>query len=404
MITKCEAIADDERAADQARFPIERLAELGETAEALWAVDRFLGRLGQERVFETVRLAELGAEVALAAGDLPRVERYLGVAEATEPFNKRKCDRGFSLDAVREWRASHGLLDPNDAANEEQRNKALFHGARRRCDDALAAGRQEAARVALAEMEAAARSLGSKTEGGCSLVDVIERYVELEDAGAVKRLLRRLDKEERESILDSERLARLGMTREAVARATRDAESALAELATMTDPNIHFPVMALERKVRFLVEQGEATVARTLVRRALRELPTWPVFEVGWCTSGVYGLLAKAAAAVGEQERAAELLDRAKADASVEKRRGAKHGAVGAALTTQAEMGQVDQVLAAAQKLRSPTERRLQVAKLLARAGRWKQLQDVLHLVASPEEAAQTCWAIHFELPGNAPG
>jgi len=179
---------------------------------------------------------------------------------------------------------------------------------------------------------------------------------------------------------------------------------ALAELATTTDPNLHFPVMALERNVRFLVEQGEASVAKKRVGRALRELPTWPLPEAGCSTSDVDDLLAQAVFVVGEPARAAELLDRVKADASAERRRGARHGAVGATLTTLAEMGQADQALAAAQKLWSPTGRRLQVARLLARAARWKQPQVVLRSVATPEEAAQICRAIHFELPGNAPG
>ena len=60
-------------------------------------------------------MAELGAKICLDAGDLARMEHYLALAEATEPFNTRKRDRGFSINFVRKFRASNGLLDPADA-------------------------------------------------------------------------------------------------------------------------------------------------------------------------------------------------------------------------------------------------------------------------------------------------
>jgi hypothetical protein len=97
MIEKCDAIPDATTAAEKAHLPIEHLAEKGQVKEALRQVNRFLRRLPKNEVLETVRMAELGARICLDAGDLARMEKYLAIAAATEPFNTRKCDRGFSI-------------------------------------------------------------------------------------------------------------------------------------------------------------------------------------------------------------------------------------------------------------------------------------------------------------------
>jgi hypothetical protein len=108
MIRKCDAIPDDDVAATKAHLPIEHLAAMGCVKEALRNVNRFLRRLPRQEVVATVRMAELGAKICLEAGDFARTEHYLAIAEATEPFNIRKCDKGFSLNSVREFRADNG--------------------------------------------------------------------------------------------------------------------------------------------------------------------------------------------------------------------------------------------------------------------------------------------------------
>jgi hypothetical protein len=109
-------------------------------------------------------MAELGAKICLDLGDLTRMEKYLAIAEATEPFNTRPCDRGFSLDSVREFRVDNGLLDPADAIDEEQRIKARFERAGRQYRQAMAAGERESAEMAVAEMEKVA---GRSKRSGC---------------------------------------------------------------------------------------------------------------------------------------------------------------------------------------------------------------------------------------------
>src|SRR5262249_6844845 len=164
------------------------------------------------------------------------------------------------------------------------------------------------------------------------------------------------------------------------------------------DPNIHFPAMSIARSLEFLVEHGARDEARRWLRRAIKELPTWPVIRYGWTTSAVYQSLARAAAAIDGPVAAEDLLNRATADARAEPRGDFRQGAVGAALDLKAELGGLNEAIDDARKLRSPTQRRKELAKLLARARRWGELREVLSQVDSPEEAADVAWWIKFEL------
>ena len=401
MLTKCDAIADGDNAATRAHLPIEHLAELGHVSEALKYVDRFLRRAPKDHALPTVRMARLGAEISLAAGDLRRMEKYLARMAATEPLNTRKCDFGFSINAVREFRADNGLLDPDEAINDQQRLKAQFRRADRQFAEALAARKRKAASLAVAEMEQVASNHDDPWWRQQWTRVVIERYGALGDSAAVKRCIRKLDPEERQEILDAHTLSKLGMKREAIARAKRDIREELETLRTTTDPNIHFPAMAIGRALQFLADQGEASAAKRLLRQALREMPTWPVIELGWTTSAVYTAFAEAAASLGDQETADGLLQDALADGRSEKRSHWRNGAVGAALDVQADRGRIADAINEARKIRSPSERRKALGKLLAREGRWNELREVLTGVASPEEAADLCWWIKFELPGG---
>jgi hypothetical protein len=401
MIQKCDAILDDDTAAEKAHLPIEHLAEMGCVTEALRHVNRFLRRLPKQEVLATVRMAELGAKICLDAGDLTRMEHYLALAEATEPFNTRKCDRGFSLNSVREFRADNGLLDPADAIDEEQRIKARFWRARLQYKQAVATGERESAKVAVAEMEKIAREVEDEWMRQSYIRRVIDCYAELKDAQEVKRCVRGLDKADRHEILDAETLISLGMKAEAIARARQDIAQELQELREMSDPNIHFPVMSIGRSLTFLVEQGEKDEARRWLRRTLKGMPTWPVIQYGWTTSSVYHSLAEAMATIDGPVAAEKLLKHAMTDAKAEKRSDFRQGAVDAALNLKANIGRLDEAIEDARKLRSPTQRRKKLGTLLAKAKRWTELREVLSQVESPEEAADVAWWIKFELPGG---
>ena len=187
-------------------------------------------------------------------------------------------------------------------------------------------------------------------------------------------------------------LLSLGMKREAIARAKRDIAGALEELATMDNPNIHFPANQISRSLQLLAGQGEKRSAKRLLQRALKEMSTWPAFEYGWTTSAVYNSFAKALAVIDGPEAAEQMLEQAIADGHLERRSGFGQAAVNAALDLKADIGRLEQAIEEARKLRSPRQRRKELGKLLARAGRWKELREVLSQVASPEEAADLAW------------
>lgn len=401
MLQKCDAIADDDAAATQAHLPIEHLADLGCEKEALRHVDRYLRRLPRQKVLATVRMAELGAKISLSSGNITRMAKYLAIAEATEPFNTRKYDRGFSLDSVREFRAENGLLDPEEAENEEQRLTARVERAARRFKLAMDAGDREPANAAVSEMATIAREVEEDWRRRTYLQRVVKCYADLGEVQAVKRCLRGLSKGERQTVLDASTLLRLGMKTEAVAQTRRDIDRVLSVLREMTDPNIHHPVMSIGRSLEFLVEQGAQAEARRLLHRTIKEMPTWPVVEVGWTTSAVYHALADATAKIDGPAAAEKLLNQAAADGATEKRRDFRRGAVNAALGLKAQIGNIEEAIEEARKLRSPIQRRKELAKLLAKAQRWGELRQVLSQVESPEEAAEAVWWLKFELPGG---
>ncbi|WP_425397552.1 hypothetical protein [Aeoliella sp.] len=403
MIKKCDAIADPENAASTAHLPIEHLAEMGEVSEALRHVNRFLRRLPEDEVLETVRMAELGAEIALNAGDEKKMEKYLAKAEAMEAYITRKCDANFAINSVREFRALNGILDPDEAVGDWERSQAQFRGAQRRFRLGLASRKRKAAADAAKEMEAAAKSTKDQWARQCFLQGVLETYAKLKDTDAVKRCIRSLDRETRDEVLDAHTLLDLGMKKEAIARAKRTIKEELEELAESDDPNIHFPVNSICDSLELLVDQGEANTAKRWLQRTFREMPEWYVYEVGWTTSAVYTQLAKVATKIEGPKAGQRLVEKAMEDAGVEHRRDFAKGAQASAVAAQADIAGLDQAIETARKIRSKPERRRQLGALLARAGRWKEMAEVLSEVASPEEAASVCWCIKFDLPGGKP-
>jgi alkylated DNA nucleotide flippase Atl1 len=397
MVEKCDVIADDGLAARRVQSPIERLAELGETAEALRLVNRYLKRLTGGAVVPWVRMAQLGAEICLDANDLDEMERYLAIAESTEKFNTRKCDKGFSLKFVREFRVYNGLLDPADAVDVPERAQATFRRAARQFQLALAGGKRKAAKAAV-EMEQAVGKIPGKWERQQCMRLVVEAYAQVEDADGVRKCIRRLDKEDREDVLDARTLAKLGLKEETVARAKAKIAERLDALRVSSDPNIHFDAMEICGLLKLLVELGEKDPARRLLKRALQEMPKWPVIELGWTTSAVYSEFADAAAVVEGRDAANKLLELAKGDAGEEQRSGFRRGAIATTVPLIAKIDSQEAAIEQARKIRSPVSRRAELGALLAQAGRWKELQEVLGQVATPEEAADVAWKIQFKL------
>jgi hypothetical protein len=402
MIEKCDAFDDPAEGASQAHLPIEALVQMGHADEALTFVNKFLRKQPNDSPLEIVRLSELGAQICLDRGDLVEMEKYLDRA-ASAPVH-RKCDLGWPEHAVREFRAHNGILDPADACNDEQRIEATFKRARRGFQQAINQKRRSNAVAALDEMQQAVK-LAEKKKRSCWFYhqELLKALVEVGDVAAAKRLLKRLGREAADELVDLPMLWSIGFHAEAITRATAEIRKRLKELEAINDPNIHFPVHGICSTLEFLMDHGKEKEAKTWLKKVLSKVETWPVYEVGWTTAAVYTMLAEIVVRINGAAAAETLLANASRDAAAERRPEWRKGATSAVMKAEAALRNVDELIAKARKLRSPTERRLQLSKLLARVQRWKDLAEVCSEAASPVEAARLCWAIKFELPGGAP-
>ena len=95
------------------------------------------------------------------------------------------------------------------------------------------------------------------------------------------------------------------------------------------------------------------------------KMPTWPVIEYRWTTSAVYNSFAGAMAIIEGPAAADKLLEAALADGKAERRGDFRQGAVNAALELKADIGRLAEAIEDARKLRSPTQRRKELGRLL---------------------------------------
>jgi len=254
---------------------------------------------------------------------------------------------------------------------------------------------------AVARMEQATNKMKDSSLGLRRQV-VIELYAKVRDWKAVRRNIQKMTKDDREDFLDFDTLERIGMRAEAIADAIRAVKRRLAELNSMNSPNIHFPISGICRALMFLVSQRKKREAQRLFAVVVKSAKKWSVFEQGWTTSAVFAMFAEAAAAIEGPEAAQLLIARAEQDARVEKRPGFRKGAVSSTLEMEARLGSVEDAIGKARKLRSPTERRRELCKLFTRTKQWNELRAICSEVASPEEAADICWTVAFEIRDSA--
>ncbi len=80
-------------------------------------------------------------------------------------------------------------------------------------------------------------------------------------------------------------LAEVGLKKEAIACADAKIKENLQELKTMEDPNIHFPVMNIERALTFLIGIEEKELARQCFGKVAGSAKSWKCVIRGWVTS-----------------------------------------------------------------------------------------------------------------------
>lgn len=399
MIEKCDAFDSPVEGAGKAHLPIEGLAKMGRAAEALKHINRFLRKQPENDSLEIVRMSELAAKICLDRNDLFRMEQYLG--RAAEAPVRRKCDLGWPEKSVRQFRAHHGILDPAKAVDENQRIEATFRRGERRFREAMDQKQSAQAKTASGEMHLAAKQVDTKSFTHWIYYRILlKAMAEMGDTAEVKRLFKEFNRNANGHLIDFETLWSVGLTAQAIAQAVAEVRNQLDQLSKMTDPNMHFPARKIYEALVFLAEHGKQEKARQLLTTVLNEMPSWPVYQTGWTTAAVYRMMAEIALKLNDSN-ALKLLALARQDAEAEKSRGWRKGAVRGVMNAEATITTVDDAIAQARKMRSPTQRRLQLTKLLARARLWKELAETCSEAETCKEAAELCWVVKFELPGG---
>ena len=400
-IRKCEEIQDDALACEKAEALIDALGRAGGSAEATRAVDRLIKRLPSNDGNDGyLSLAMSGAEAAYKGGRLKKMEKYLAIVASQNEYFTRPCDLDYPLEQIAEFKIRHGILDPNTLSEDGPKSEATFTWHHRMLKNARTiTGRQKH----LARMESVLKGIQGDFLSVKCHQDLLREYAILGDTTALCRIKRGLNRESAAEVLNYQTLWDIGEFAKAIGVARSVIKYNLAKLASMDDPNIHFPVYRIRSAIGWLAHIQQTNVARAEFRTVKRNVSKWTAFGCHWITAGVYGYLGEMALAVEDIDSARDY-----AYAGLRGSSGAKRSAViqsveSSLLKLLCSIGLVDEALVVAEGLRSPKQKRLNKAKVLVRAKRWKQLRETCRDVRSVEEAADLAWQLRFEFPGGMP-
>jgi|GEM_PF-1894340 tetratricopeptide (TPR) repeat protein len=401
-IQKCAANPKREEGASDAHLPIKALAELGHTNEALKHLQKFLKRLPKNDSFESARLAELGAEICLEAGDMQGMESYLELVRSADDRVTRKIDKGFGSKLVHDFRVSNGLIAPGDLSpDHEDYIQSIFYYHVRQLSLARQSKQTAQIKKEFANLNEAIKREKPGWRKSMWTKRVIRVAHEMSNPEAIKQLIEQIPPNERNERIGYDVYAMIGMKKEAAKFAQQEVEKNIEELLTMQDPNIHFPINSITRALTCLLEIGEKKLATKLFKQVAESAANWSCVIQGWTTTAVLAEFVPIVEQLEGKEAARELAALAEQHASQETHKGFKRGAQSTALAATASVNPLEHAIEQARKLRSPSQKRMELGKLLARASRWKELKAVLSTVASPHEAAEIAWWIKFELPGG---
>jgi hypothetical protein len=229
---------------------------------------------------------------------------------------------------------------------------------------------------------------------------ILKEYSRIESKASLRKRIAKFTPSERQKVLPSYMFERLGLMDEVVVEAVHEVDRRIKKLMTNDDPNIHFDTNRISSEILRLIELGRKDLAEKCFAKVAKSSGKWKSYGMGFSKAAAFTDFAEVVAKLeGTEAASAFLADAtkiAKADTSIGRR-----GAVSSAIQMGATIGKLDEAIENARKLRSPTQRRMELAKLLAKAKRWKELRTICSEAATPEEAAELCWWIKFELPGG---
>lgn len=384
----------------KACVPLKQLAGCGEATAALKRLQRFLDRLPADECEATGYLALAGAEICLDLPDPRRAEKYLQLVESRRSAAEPRVQKAFEI-RLQKLRAANGLPDPDAASLDEEDPLRRFGKARHAYRAALLAGDAGAAAKALQKAAKLIPEIDDFVMAPGLIVSMIGGMRRLDDDAAVARYVTWLDRNGHGHDLATGSLWALGLHELADKRAKSAVDARLKKLKSDPDSNIHFPVHEIVEELWFFLQTGQKETAEKLLRRTLRELPSWPGVRGGFATSGVLTELAELLAEFDGPEAALTLLGYAVQAGEAEQQPGFRKGALKAAKQQIAAPG-LAAAIEQAGAIKDARKRRETRVPLLTQRGDWPALATLLDEIADVDELAGTLHSVLFKLPGGA--
>jgi hypothetical protein len=402
-IDKCQAILQLDLRAEKIHLPIHGLAKFGQVSEALKHLEALMKQLHGKEFSSWVRAAQLGAKICLEADDSGGCQRYLQRMNEEAKKTIKKSERRSAESMVRDFRLEHGLLDPAEASSPEEKMVATYNAALRSYQSSINGADSKQVQATLDRMLSCAQAAEGWRKSRW-LSQIVELANEQGNRRLIRKVMASVPEKDRQARFGFRLFAKIGMKREAKEGAVQTIQSSLAELHTMTDPNIHIPVSRIVDGLNCLIQIGEKKQASAWFKKVARSVENWKCVIQGWTTTAVLTAFVPIVELLDGAKAAQDLARLAHAHAGAEPRSAFKRGATGSAMQASASVNTLEDAIQQARQIRSPAVQRLELAKLLARGKRWKELRETCSQAASPEEAAKLALWVKFELPGGEVG
>jgi tetratricopeptide (TPR) repeat protein len=389
---KARSIEDPEKRATQVAFAAGRLADRGfldDARAALADVDAILAAHPEVVASAMARMAE--SYVAAGREDAARAYFAAAIERVAADASLKPKPRAQRVAMLRDTAVRSGFVELGENVDPKwvflrdlQHVQAL-----RRAGDLPAA-------------LAAAREMGRRMDeprDRWALTALLRLYAEAGDRDGALRMFDLLPTDDRKVTLVGAALIQIGLRDRIRELARADIRRALDRARSMTLPNYHFPAMTIASTLTFLLDHGEADFARDALHATLDELEKWDTDASGWVAAAVYSQLALPVARIDGRASAEALLDRAAAAAKSDTT-AFRGGAWGEIIKVYEQLGAWDEALAIAKKNGPMETRRRNTARVLALAGRWKDLAVTCAKVKSPTEASELAWWVAARLDG----
>lgn len=392
LLAVAEHVLNPDERFSASQHAIRELAALNEVDAAISYVHETVSKLSPADAAARVSWHLLAAELHFVGCRLEAMEASLAKAEAAIPDFKKKSDAQWKIDAIRRFRWMHGLLDPSNAKDEDERMKAAV-----RRETSLARRAANSPQERAQHVEVANAIIAQMPDWGIrqERAELLLTLFEIGDKAAAEQLLLIDDTADKRTRIGTHVLIRVGEYLRAIRRIEVVIRESLAELRGGSI-NAHFPAMAIERAITELIEIGEKVRARSLLREVLGEGESWILQNRGAFSSAVFRSLAKATLLVEGPKPARRLLDLAMADAQDDSPSGWRTSAIRENLELLVELAPPEEAINVAKTIRSHKDRRRILAPLLARAERWNELHEVINSAADAKEAADIIWWTKF--------